>query len=80
MPKWVITGTRVMTVDAGMEFEVVADTEEAAKEIFEARASEYGYEDETPEWKPLFDTIRGDLFEPVYDGEDWAIEAIEKKS
>lgn len=78
MAKWVISGTRVMSIDVGMEFEVVADTEEAAKEIFEAHASEYEYGYETPTWKPLFDTIRGDLFEPVYEAQDWMIDAIEE--
>lgn len=78
MAKWVISGTRDITINVGMEFEVVADTKKAAKEIFEAHASEYEYGDETPTWKPLFDTIRGDLFEPVYDGADWEIDAIEE--
>ena len=78
MARWVISGTREITIDVGMEFEVVADTEEAAKEIFEAHASEYEYGGETPEWTPRFDTIRGDLFEPVYEGGDWVIDAIEE--
>ena len=80
MARWVISGTRIMSIDVGMEFEVVADTKEAAKEIFEAHASEYEYGGETPTWKPLFDTIRGDLFDPVYDGADWEIDAIEEKT
>mgnify|MGYP003151427693 CR=1 FL=1 len=79
MAKWVISGTRVMSIDVGMEFEVVADTEEAAKEIFEARRNENDYGVETPEWKPWLDTIRGDLFEPYY-FEDWQFEAIEEKT
>ena len=80
MARWVISGTRIMSIDVGMECEVVADTKEAAKEIFEAHASEYEYGGETPTWKPLFDTIRGDLFDPVYDGADWEIDAIEEKT
>ena len=78
MPRFVITGSREVTVDASMEFEVVADTVQAALKIFEAHASEYEYGGETPEWTPRFDTIRGDLFEPVYEGEDWVIDAIEE--
>ena len=79
MARWVISGTREITIDVSMEFEVVADTEKAAKEIFHKHSSEYEYGNQTPTWKPLFETIRGDLFEPTYVGEDWVIDAIEEK-
>lgn len=79
MPRFVISGTREITLDVSMEFEVVADTEKAAKEIFHKHSSEYEYGNQTPTWKPLFETIRGDLFEPTYVGEDWVIDAIEEK-
>ena len=79
MPRFVITGSREVTVDASMEFEVVADTVQASLQIFEAHASEYEYGNQTPTWTPLFATIRGDLFEPVYESGDWYFDAIEEK-
>ena len=79
MARWVISGTREITLDVSMEFEVIADTEKAAKEIFHKHSSEYEYGNQTPTWKPLFETIRGDLFEPVYESGDWYFDAIEEK-
>ncbi len=79
MPRFVISGTREITLDVSMEFEVVADTEKAALEIFHKHSSEYEYGNQTPAWKPLFETIRGDLFEPVYEAGDWYFDAIEEK-